>query len=225
MSLSPELVAQRIRAIQQTIPDNVTLIAVTKQVPVELMAIAYDMGIRNFGESKVQEAAEKQAQLDRPGITWHLIGHLQRNKAAKALQQFQWIHSLDSIKLAKRLDQLAEAAGDEPRVCLQVKLRHDPSKYGWSPEELLPALPQLNQCKNLRIEGLMAIPPYGLSEEETRAIFEETRSLADKISQLPLDRLKITQLSIGMLNDYLLAIASGATMVRLGRVIFGERQY
>jgi len=224
MPASPELVTARIAAIQDTIPKSVTLIAVTKQVPAHLMAIAYDMGIRHFGESKVQEAAEKQAQLNGlSGITWHLIGHLQRNKANKALEQFQWLHSVDSMKLARRLDRLAAPLDHKPKVCLQVKLRPDPNKYGWSVDELRQDLPQIDQLENLCVQGLMAIPPYGLSDEDARAIFDDARSLADEVRQQPLQHVKMQHLSMGMSDDYLIAMAAGATMVRLGRTIFGER--
>ena len=223
MPTPPELVAERIAAVQAEIPASTTLIAVTKQVSVDLMAVAYRMGIRDFGESRVQEAEQKQAQLNLPGITWHLIGHLQRNKAGKALEHFQWIHSLDSLRLAERLDQLAAKAQVMPRLCLQVKLRPDPNKYGWPVDELWQDLPQLDTYKHLRIHGLMAIPPYGLGEDETQAIFEEAHQLSDKIRQQPWSRIEMNQLSMGMSNDYSLAIASGATMVRLGRTLFGSR--
>ncbi len=224
MSLSSDAVAERITALQQAVPANVTLVAVTKQVPVHLMRLAYSLGIRNFGESKVQEAADKQAQLDDlTGITWHLIGHLQSNKASKALSQFQWIHSLDSLKLALRLNKLSAEAEVPPNLCLQVKLRPDPKKYGWSPEELLQDLPQLDQCENLSIQGLMVIPPYGLPEEETHQVFADARQLADTIRQRSPSRIQMTQLSMGMSDDYLLAIAAGATLIRPGRILFGER--
>ncbi|MEO0409980.1 MAG: alanine racemase, partial [Cyanobacteria bacterium P01_A01_bin.135] len=114
MPPSPDLVAERIAAVRATVPTTVTLIAVTKQVSVDLMTVAYEMGLRDFGESKVQEAAQKQAQLDLPGIRWHLIGHLQRNKAGKAIQQFDWIHSLDSLRLAERLNHVAAEAERVP---------------------------------------------------------------------------------------------------------------
>ncbi|MGF1535045.1 MAG: YggS family pyridoxal phosphate-dependent enzyme [Elainellaceae cyanobacterium] len=228
MPAPPEIVAERIKAVQKTIPAPVTLIAVTKQVPANLIRLAYDFGIRDFGESKIQEAADKQAQLsDLPGITWHLIGHLQSNKARRALSQFRWIHSVDSLKIAQRLNQIAQddAAPNalKPSVCLQVKLRPDPNKYGWSPEELLQDLPQLNQCDRLSIQGLMVIPPYGLPADEARQVFADARQLSDKIRQLPFPSIQMAQLSMGMSDDYLLAIAEGATMVRLGRTLFGER--
>jgi hypothetical protein len=223
-SFQREAIAQQIRQVCQTIPDSVRLIAVTKQVPVEVMKIAYDLGIRDFGESRIQETAIKQGQLqDLTDITWHMIGHLQTNKASKAIEQFQWIHSVDSLKLAQRLDQLAAAASAKPNVCLQVKIVPDPDKFGWTVSELWHDLFMLNQLKQLDIVGLMTIPPYGLESEEILNIFTLTRKFADRINLQPELNFKVQHLSMGMSDDYLLAIQSGATMVRLGRILFGER--
>lgn len=218
-----EAIAATVRQIQKTVPESVRLIAVSKTVPVEAMRVAYDNGIRDFGESRIQEADAKiDAMSDCPDITWHFIGHLQSNKASKVLERFQWIHSVDSLKLAKRLN--AIAASTKPKICLQVKLRPDPNKFGWSATELLADLPALNECSSLDIKGLMVIPPYGLPESETLSIFRETRDLAAKINQQEGSNLRIDQLSMGMSDDYLLAIQSGTTMIRLGRILFGDRQ-
>ncbi len=217
-----ESLEQRLAQIRQTLPSTVRLIAVTKQVSVELIRLAYALGLRDFAESRIQEAAAKQAELsDWTDVNWHLIGHLQTNKASKALERFQWIHSLDSLKLAQRLNQLAAPQQQKPQLCLQVKLRPDPDKFGWTAAELLAALPDLEQCQALNIVGLMTIPPNGLPPAETAAIFEQTRALAQQIQQQ--SSLTISELSMGMSGDYPLAIQSGATMIRLGRVLFGNR--
>lgn len=219
------LIAQRIALIRQQLPDRVRLIAVTKQVSHEAMREAYNAGIRDFGESRIQEATTKQQQLqDLPDITWHLIGSLQSNKAKKALEIFGWIHSLDSLKLAQRLDRLAQEMSCQPQVCLQVKLLSDPNKSGWTVPQLLADLPELNQCRNLQIRGLMSIPPLELTEEEILSFFEQTRKLADKIRQQNWSYIQMQELSMGMSEDYHLAVQAGATMVRLGRTLFGERQ-
>lgn len=219
-----EKIAERLHQVRQTVPATVKLIAVTKQVPVESMRAAYAAGVRDFGESRIQETIAKQAQLqDLTDITWHLIGHLQTNKASKALELFQWIHSVDSLKLAKRLDQLAAAQAVIPKVCLQVKILPDPNKYGWSVDELLADLAELNECRHLQIMGLMSIPPYGLEPALTRSVFQRTYELAKQIQQQNWSHLHMQQLSMGMSDDYLLAIESGATMIRLGRTLFGER--
>jgi pyridoxal phosphate enzyme (YggS family) len=215
-------IAQRIQQIRQQLPPHVRIIAVTKQVSVAAMREAYEAGIRDFGENRLQEATPKQAQLeDLPDICWHFIGHLQSNKAKKALEQFQWIHSVDSLPLAQRLDRLAADLPSPPHICLQVKILKDPTKYGWEVSQLLAALPQLERCNHLKIQGLMSILPLGLKEEQILAAFESTRQLAREIAQQ--SRLSLPELSMGMSDDYLLAVPAGATMVRLGRIIFGER--
>lgn len=222
---SPHRIAEQIATIRQTIPDSVRLIAVTKQVPVSAMRDAYAAGVRDFGESRVQEAAEKQAELqDLPDITWHFIGHLQSNKVQKALTQFQWLHSIDSLKLADRCDRLAETLSQKPNVCLQVKILPDPNKHGWSVAELFTDLPKLDQLTNLEIRGLMTIPPADLAAKENLKVFQQTYELADKIKQQPWHNIQLQELSMGMSDDYALAIQAGATMVRLGRILFGERQ-
>ena len=217
-------IAERIATVRDQLPAGVRLIAVTKQVPVDAMREAYLAGVRDFVESRLQEAEAKIAQLkDLPDLNWHLIGHLQSNKAKKALEQFQWIHSCDNLKLAQRLNRLATELSLKPNVCLQVKVVPDPDKYGWSIPELLADLPELDQCTALQIRGLMTILPLGLSPEESLQVFDRTRALALKIGQQNWSNLHMQELSMGMSDDYLLAVQAGATQVRLGRIIFGER--
>jgi PLP dependent protein len=217
-------IADRLANVRQTLPDTVKLLAVTKQVSVEAIRAAYAAGVRDFGESRIQEAEAKQVQLqDLPDLTWHLIGHLQSNKAAKALEQFQWIHSIDSVKLAQRLNQLAENLPHNPHVCLQLKILPDPTKFGWSVADLMSDLPLLDQCSHLNIVGLMTIPPYGLPDSETLAVFTQARELAEQIRQQNWQNIRMQELSMGMSDDYLLAVQAGATIVRLGRTLFGDR--
>ena len=218
------LITERIAHIRQQLPAEVRLIAVTKQVPVDAMREAYAAGVRDFGESRIQEAEAKIAKLgDLPDLNWHLIGHLQSNKVKKALEPFQWIHSCDSLNLAQRLNRLAAELSLRPKVCLQVKVVPDPNKYGWTVPELLTDLPELNRCDALQIQGLMTILPLGLSQQESLGVFERTRELAEKIRQQNWSNLQMQELSMGMSDDYPLAVQAGATMVRLGRIIFGER--
>jgi len=226
MTSSPlsNTITDRIAKVRQQLPETVRLIAVSKQVSVEAIREAYTAGIRDFGESRVQEVAVKQSQLqDLPDITWHLIGHLQTNKAKKALEHFQWIQSLDSLKLAQTLDHLATSLSRNPQVLLQVKLLPDPNKYGWTIEELFQDLPALNECQNIQIKGLMTIAPLNLSEQEILTLFQNTRSLAAKIQEKNWSNIQMQDLSMGMSDDYHLAVQGGATMVRLGRTLFGER--
>ncbi|NEQ97505.1 MAG: YggS family pyridoxal phosphate-dependent enzyme [Cyanothece sp. SIO2G6] len=226
-------VAQRLNAVCPLIPEQVTMIAVTKKKPVEAIRAAYALGIRHFGESRVQEAIAKQAELtDLPDITWHLIGHLQSNKAAKAIEHFDWIHSLDSLKLAQRLNQILQERDGaaphgkkyrQPRFCLQVKMVPDPNKSGWTQAELWQDLAPLSQLSHLSIAGLMTIPPLGQNDDEIYDIFSQAKAFADQIQHRNVPNITMEQLSMGMSGDYPLAIKAGSTMVRLGRTLFGDR--
>ena len=217
-------ISERIVSIRSSLPTSVKLIAVSKQVSAQAIRSAYTAGIRDFAESRIQEAASKQVELqDLTDITWHFIGHLQSNKAKKAIEQFPWIHSVDNLKLAQRLDQLAQQLGVSPQVCLQVKILPDPNKSGWSVPELLADLPTLNQYKSLQIQGLMTIQPSGLNDAEILNVFNLNRELAKKIQDQNWSHIKIQHLSMGMSGDYELAVKAGATMVRLGTILFGDR--
>lgn len=214
----------RINQIRSQLPAQVRLIAVTKTVPAEVVRIAYTAGIRDFGESRIQEAAAKQALLqDLPDITWHFIGKIQSNKAKKALELFQWIHSVDNLTIAQRLNQLASTMNLNPRVCFQVKILPDPNKSGWDVSQLLEDLPLLNEYKSLQYQGLMTIPPLGLDEIQTLEVFNQTRELAGKINAQKWSNISLKELSMGMSGDYELAIKAGATMIRLGTILFGTR--
>jgi PLP dependent protein len=217
-------ISERIVSIRSSLPTSVKLIAVSKQASAQSIRSAYAAGIRDFGESRIQEAASKQAELqDLPDIIWHFIGHLQSNKVKKAIEQFPWIHSVDNLKLVQRLDQLAQQLGVSPQVCLQVKILPDPNKSGWSVPELLADLPTLNQYKNLQIQGLMTIPPSGLNDSEILNVFNLNRELAKEIQEQNWSHIKMQHLSMGMSGDYELAVQAGATMVRLGTILFGDR--
>jgi PLP dependent protein len=217
-------VAERVAHLRQIIPPPTRIIAVTKTVDLALMREAYAAGIRDFGENRIQEAiAKQQALADLHDVTWHFIGHLQRNKAKQAIAHFQWIQSVDSLALAQRLNLLATDLPTPPRICLQVKLRPDPSKFGWTPEDLLSSLSDLQACNALALKGLMIILPFNLSSEEQLQAFHEARLLAQQIQQHATHPLPLTELSMGMSDDYPLAVQAGATMIRPGRILFGVR--
>ncbi|MDJ0661394.1 MAG: YggS family pyridoxal phosphate-dependent enzyme [Crocosphaera sp.] len=216
-------IVENLDKVRGQIPSYVRLIAVTKKKSVTVIKEAYNYGIRDFAESRIQEALLKQEQLqDYPDICWHFIGHVQTNKAKKVLENFHWIHSVDSLKLAEYLDKLASKTSIFPHVCLQVKLLPDPNKYGWEVIELWQDLSNLESLKHLKIEGLMTILPLGLSKAECLDTFEKAKELAAKITEK--SSLQLKELSMGMSNDYLLAVEKGATMIRLGTIIFGERE-
>lgn len=218
-------ISQKIALIQQETPQNIDLIAITKQVGIKPMREAYNAGIRNFGENRLQEALEKQEQLqDLTDISWHFIGHIQKNKARKILKNFDWIHSVDSLALAQRLNRIAIESNLTPKIFLQVKVLPDPNKYGWNITSLLQDLEQLNQYQQLKIQGLMTILPLGLSQAQALEGFQKTARLAAAIRQKNYPNLILKELSMGMSGDYQLAIQAGATKIRLGRAIFGERK-
>ncbi len=216
-------IAHNIETIRRDLPASVKLMAVTKQVPVAQMREAYAVGVRDFGESRIQEAQAKQQELaDLPDLYWHLIGHLQGNKVRKAVEMFDWIHSVDSLKLLQQLDRVCGELDKRIEICLQIKILPDPDKFGWTTAELLTDLPQIWECQHLKICGLMAIPPLGLTTAQTQALFESARDLSHQITQQSGSKLE-SELSMGMSGDYLSAIAAGSTIVRLGSVLFGDR--
>lgn len=218
-------ISHRIASIKLEIPPSVKLVAVTKQVGIEPMREAYAAGIRDFGENRLQEALTKQEQLqDLADLSWHFIGHIQKNKAKKIVEHFDWIHSVDSLALAKRLNRLAGELNSTPQALLQVKMLPDPDKYGWTVAELWQDLSELNHCQHLDVRGLMTILPLGLTSDEVLQAFEDLRTLAKAIAEKDYANLSMQELSMGMSGDYKWAVDAGATQIRLGRIIFGERK-
>jgi pyridoxal phosphate enzyme (YggS family) len=208
--------------IASQLPASVKLIAVTKTKAIADIEAAYGAGIRDFAESRVQESLPKiEALSGLTDIQWHFIGRLQGNKARKVVEHFTWIHSVDQLTLAQRLDRLAQELNRTPNVLLQVKLLPDDKKTGWTPTELRDDLPELQTLKFLNIRGLMTILPLGLTPTDRQATFQATTDLAHQLTQ---DfGLNLAELSMGMSQDYPQAIAAGATMIRLGSVLFGDR--
>jgi PLP dependent protein len=212
-------IANRINKIRTNIPANVRLVAVSKYTTAEAIRAAYDVGVRDFGESRVQDAKIKQEELaDLTDITWHMIGSLQSNKARAAIAQFDWIHSIDRFSLAEQCDRLILELHKSPKLLLQVKLADDPSKSGWSESELLADLPKLAELKNLNIVGLMTILPMGLDESQAYAVFSRVGELAAKLRSL--GWTNIQELSMGMSADYAIAVRAGASIIRVGSQIF-----
>ncbi|WP_024546184.1 YggS family pyridoxal phosphate-dependent enzyme [Picosynechococcus sp. NKBG15041c] len=217
-------IAQNIIHLQEALPAQVRLIAVSKTHSAAKIRLAYAAGIRDFGENRLQEALEKQAELqDLPDICWHFIGHLQKNKAKKAIAHFDWIHTIDSLDLAQKLNQYAADVENPANCCLQIKPLPDPNKFGWEIPQLFAELPELAACEHLKIQGLMTILPRGLGEQATQAAFQQVADLRDQLNQTTGFPFLLTELSMGMSGDYSLAIRAGATMIRLGQRIFGDR--
>ncbi|HSW61710.1 MAG TPA: YggS family pyridoxal phosphate-dependent enzyme [Dissulfurispiraceae bacterium] len=206
-------------------PDAVRLVAVSKSVPPERILEAMEAGLRVFGESRVQEARDKIALLREPshefsGVQWHLIGHLQKNKAKQAIRLFDLIHSVDSVELADELNRHAADHGKVQRVLVEVKLSEEDTKQGIVESDLDALIAHIRQCANLKLEGLMTMPPYDPDPEKARPYFHRLRELR---AQAEKKGAVLPELSMGMSHDFGVAIEEGATMVRVGTAIFGGR--
>jgi pyridoxal phosphate enzyme (YggS family) len=206
-------------------PRDVRLIAVSKTHPIDAVRAAAEAGQVDFGENKVQEALQKIAQSTDSSLRWHLIGHLQSNKARKAAAAVHAIHAIDSVELLRKVDQAAAAAGRTLDVLVQVDLALEETKFG-APEELVPGIfAAAGSCRAARLVGLMLLPPLAENPEDARPWFARLRGMRDRLGDagVPGDRLR--ELSMGMSHDFEVAIEEGATMVRVGTAIFGERHY
>jgi pyridoxal phosphate enzyme (YggS family) len=201
-------------------PASVRLVAVSKTYPAEAVAAAATTGQRIFGESRVQESRDKIPACP-PGLEWHFIGHLQKNKVRQALPLFPFFHSIDSTALAGAIDRIAGETGVKAQGLLEVNVSGEETKYGFTPEELRAQFPTLSKLPHLRIRGLMTMAPYNENPEEARPVFRALRELRDELQstyQHPLP-----ELSMGMSGDFEPAIEEGATLVRVGSSIFGAR--
>ena len=196
-------------------PSEITLVAVTKTIDAQAIRAAFDCGIRDFGENRVQEAEGKIGQLSDLGsdVTWHMIGHLQSNKAGMAVELFDIIHSVDSVRLAAVLNQQAPKALP---VLLQVNISGEASKSGFVVEQVADAVDEIRQLPKLKVAGLMTIAPLVADPEEVRPVFRELCGIRDSLG--------LEHLSMGMTDDFEVAIEEGATMLRVGRAIFGDRR-
>jgi len=205
-------------------PEDVTLVAISKTHQTETLKAGIELGITDFGENRVQEAEEKILELGRTAARWHLVGHLQANKAARAVKLFDRIHSLDSIGLAQRLDRGCVAEGrEELPLLIQVDLGGEKTKTGIDPRALPELLNALGNCPRLRLLGLMTLPPYFENPDCARPYFKTLRELRDELRTQGHFGEGTGELSMGMSHDFEIAIEEGATMVRVGTAIFGER--
>ena len=222
-------VRDRVRACAERsgrAPDAVTLIAVSKTHPAELLREAVAAGARDFGENRVQEAEGKIEGLrgEAAGVRWHLIGHLQSNKARRAVRLFDLVHTVDSAALAVRLERLcAEEGRARLDVLVQVDLAGEATKEGAGEEELPAVVQALGECERLRLRGLMTLPPFFEESERARPFFRRLRELRDELRARAAFGGEAGELSMGMSHDFELAVEEGATMVRVGTAIFGAR--
>ncbi len=203
---------------------EVTLIAVSKTKPVSDLEEVYDCGIRVFGENKVQEMTSKQEVMPKD-INWHMIGHLQRNKVKYLADYVTLIHSVDSLRLAEEIDKCAKAAGRVIDILVEVNVAQEETKFGIKVEETIDLIKEISKLENVHVCGLMTIAPYVVDSEENRPIFHKIKDLSVDIIKQNIDNIDMNILSMGMTGDYQVAIEEGATMVRVGTGIFGERNY
>ncbi len=228
------MIKQQLLSIEQNIQkacknagrnrEEVTLIAVSKTKPLEMLQEAYDADIRHFGENKVQEMCDKYEQLPND-ICWHMIGHLQTNKVKYLIGKTTLIHSVDSLKLAAEIEKQAAKSDIIMDVLIEVNIANEETKFGISKQETLDLIKEISKFPHVRIKGLMTIAPYVENPEDNRCFFRQIKELAVDIDNQNIDNVSMNILSMGMTGDYMVAIEEGATMVRVGTGIFGERIY
>lgn len=231
--LIPEAIAQRVQSVLTKIRSaaekagrpagRVRLVAATKTVTVEHIMEGVQAGLSILGENRVQEALSKITAFTQTPVQWHFIGHLQRRKVRSVMGLFDVIHSVDSLELAQEIDRRAGEIGRQQNVLLEVNIGKEPTKSGFSPDDVLRLIPTMAQLSHTRIKGLMAIPPPTADPDSARPYFRQLHDLARQVAALDLPAVRMEELSMGMSNDYEVAIEEGATLVRVGSAIFGAR--
>ena len=222
-----EHIKQRIRQTAESCKrdaDSVRLVAVSKTIAADIVKEAIEAGVTILGESYVQEARAKFKALVQYPVSWHFIGHLQSNKAKYAVRLFDLIHSVDSLKLARELDQQARKVDKIQQILVQVNIGAEDTKSGISTDEASRLVAEISQLKNLAVKGLMTMPPYFYQPEKAQPFFAALREMRDQIKEQSLPHVSLDELSMGMTGDFEVAIKEGATLVRIGTAIFGERQ-
>ena len=204
-------------------PADIQLIAVSKTFGADLVRAAAAGGHRAFGENRIQEALPKIDALGDRGLEWHLIGHLQSNKAKRAAAAFAWIHSIDSVDLLRRVDAAAHEQGTKPRILIQVDLAHEATKHGANEAEVLELANAALDARAADLRGLMIVPPIPENPEDSRPWFKQLVAFRDRLVAAGIPRERLAQLSMGMSHDFEVAVEEGATMVRVGTAIFGRR--
>ncbi len=228
------MISDNIKKIQKNIekscqkagrnPKEVTLIAVSKTKPIPMLEEAYQAGSRDFGENKVQEIMDKHPALPED-IRWHMIGHLQRNKVKYIVDKVALVHSVDSLRLAEELSRQAGKKQAEIDVLVEVNIAEEESKFGTSRAEAIQLVEEMAKLPHIHVKGLMTIAPFVEDPEENRKYFRQIKELSVDITKKNIDNVSMSVLSMGMTNDYMVAVEEGATMVRVGTGIFGERNY
>lgn len=227
------MIRENIKAVEKNIEDSckvsgrsgaVTLIAVSKTKPVSMLREAYDAGARDFGENKVQELLDKIPEMP-SDIRWHMIGHLQRNKVKYIVDKVYMIHSVDSMRLAEEISREALKKGVEVNILIEVNVAEEESKFGAAVSDTISLVENIARLPAVHIRGLMTIAPYTENREDNRVYFRKLKQLSVDIEQKNIDNVNMSVLSMGMTGDYPVAVEEGATCVRVGTGIFGERDY
>jgi hypothetical protein len=206
-------------------PKKIVLVNVSKTKPLSVLEEGYAAGMRIFGENKVQEICDKYEQFKKEDIQWHMIGHLQRNKVKYIVDKVNLIHSVDSYRLAETISKEAKKHNVVAHILIQVNVAQEDSKYGLETSEVMDMVKSIHQLEHLKIEGLMTIAPFVENAEENRPIFKAMYQLSVDIKEQNLDNVSMDVLSMGMTNDFKVAIEEGATMIRIGTALFGDRNY
>ena len=231
--ISLELLEKNVRSVENRITQaasscgrdaqHIRLISVAKTFPVSYTDMAFNLGLTEFGENRIQEAQKKIEQLPTLPITWHFIGHLQSNKARTAVTYFDWIHSVDNEKLLKKIDQAGIELNKTPQVLIQVDLAGETTKHGATVDKLRLLFETGMRCSALKVRGLMIVPPWNSDPEATRPYFKQLREIRDTLRIEGFSETILEELSMGMSHDFEVAIQEGATMVRVGTALFGRR--
>jgi len=223
-----EIIHQRINQAAEACgrnPDEVHLVAVSKTMPKEKLVAAVEAGVKTLGENYVQEAREKFNDLYTLPVAWHFIGHLQSNKAKYVVKIFDLIHSVDSLKLAREIDKQAKKIDKIQDILIQVNISEEATKSGTRAEQTLEIIQEISLLENVTIKGLMTMPPYFNAPERVQPFFKTLRELRNQIKEENIPTVSMDELSMGMTGDFEVAIQEGATLVRIGTAIFGERNY
>lgn len=206
-------------------PSDITLINVSKTKPIEILQEGYEAGMRLFGENKVQEIRDKYIAFDKEDIYWHMIGHLQRNKVKYIVDKVALIHSVDSYRLAQMIHQESLKKNLVSEILIQVNIANEQTKFGLDNNDVLDLITDISQLTNIKIMGLMTIAPFVDDSEDNRLIFRNLHKLSVDIKEQNIDNVSMDVLSMGMTNDFEVAIEEGATMIRIGTALFGNRNY
>ncbi len=215
---------ENIMSIKSNIGEDITLVAVSKTKPLEDIKEAYNLGIRDFGENKVQELVYKMDNICYDDIKWHLIGHLQRNKVKYIVGRVYLIHSLDNIGLLEEIEKQYKNKNEIAQVLIQINIGKEESKSGVYVENLEELIEACESCSNVKVKGLMTIIPKG-DDESCRKHFKETKKIFDNLKERKFKNLEMKYLSMGMTGDYKIAVEEGANVIRIGQGIFGKRDY